>query len=165
MKITVWLVTRERTVWITSAEVLGLALVLVAGPGTLVGTVVGLMLLSHLGYTALTSLPLGAIPGRPVGAKRHRRNQDLRSEVVGFLNEVRRVEEYVKRAKDAGLPPAVVEENLRDAERRMRVAAAEVVKVTGRSTYERSDTEVVTGRRSVTLLTHQRPRHGPSQAH
>jgi hypothetical protein len=132
MKITVWLVTRERDTWITGAEILVLALLLLAAPGPLVRLWIGLPILAHLGYRALTSLPLGQVPGRPVGVARQRRNQHLRTRIVAFLNEVRRAENYALRATDAGQIPAEIEENLRSAERRMMLAAGEVARVAGR---------------------------------
>lgn len=132
IKITVWLATRERATWITGAEILGVALVLSAVPGTIV-RLVAFLLLGHLGYAALTSLPMGAIPGRPEGTTHERRNLHLRSRVGAFLNEVRRVEGYAQRAKTAGKSRREVEEDLRSAEKRMMLAAAEVVKVTGRT--------------------------------
>jgi hypothetical protein len=134
MKITIWLATRERDTWITAAEIFALATVLLYAPGTTIRLLVGLPLLAHLGYKALTSLPMGMVPGRPPGGK-ERRNQDLRTQVVGFLNEVRRVEEYAQRAVTAGRPHEEVENNLRSAEERMMAAAAEVAKVAGRSSF------------------------------
>jgi hypothetical protein len=132
MKITVWMVTRTRETWITSAELLVLGLVLYSGPGAVIRLLIGLPLLVHVGYTALTALPMGLIPGRPVGTTLERRNQNLRSSVIGFLNEVRRVEDHAQRASVAGRPPAELDEYLRTAGKRMMSAAAEVVKVTGR---------------------------------
>lgn len=159
IKIKVWLVTRERATWITGAEILGLALVLFAGPGTAIRIVVGLPLLVLLGYTALTSLPMGAIPSRPTGLTQQRRNQDLRSRVVGFLNEVRRLEQYAHRAKTAGWPQSEVKDNLRSAQTRMMAAAAQVVKVTGRSTSAPPAAAVVTVRGGGRLLIHEKPGH------
>ncbi|MEX2466087.1 MAG: hypothetical protein WD995_04210 [Gemmatimonadota bacterium] len=132
MKIRVWLVTRERDTWILGAEVLALALLLFAAPAPLIRLWVGFPVLAHLGYRAMTSLPLGQVPGRPSGLARQRRNQHLRSRVVAFLNEVRRAENYSLQATSAGQIPGEVEANLRSAERRMMAAAAEVAKVTGR---------------------------------
>lgn len=109
-----------------------LALVLVAAVESTVVLVFGLLVLAHVGYRALTSLPLGQVPGRPPGAQT-RSNLHLRSRIVGFLNEVRRVEDYVARARTAGRPRAEVETHLRTAERRLMAAAAEVAKVTGRA--------------------------------
>lgn len=94
-------------------------------------TVFGLPLLVHIGYLAMTSLPVGTIPGRPADAN-ERRNQDLRARVVAFLGEVRRAEEYAQRADVAGWPPSDVEEELRAARRRVMNAAAAVAKETGR---------------------------------
>lgn len=124
--------TWERSTWITAVEMLGLGIVLLTSSGTAIALVVGLPLLAHLGYTALTSLPLGAIPGPPAGAKQLRRNQDLRSRIVGFLNEIRRVEEYAQQAEVLGRPRKEVEQDLRWAKQRMMAAAAEVAKVAGR---------------------------------
>jgi hypothetical protein len=125
------LVTWERGTWITLAEIVALALTL-AGDGTVIALVVGLPVLAHLGYTALTSLPLGAIPGPPVGAKQLRRNQDLRTRVVGFLNEMRRVQEFAQQGEVSGRPRSEVEKDLRWATQRMMAAAAEVANVAGR---------------------------------
>ncbi len=86
---------------------------------------------------AMTSLPVWTIPGKPEGAKQERRNQDLRSRVVGFLNEVRRAEEYAQRARVAGWPRADVEANMRGAHDRMMAAAAAVAKDLGRDTSGR----------------------------
>lgn len=122
---------------------------------------VGLPLLVHLGYTALTSLPIGSIPGRPAGAQ-HRRNQDLRARVVGFLNEVRRVEEYAQRAKTAGWSAKEVQANMRAAQQRMMAAASHVAEATGRSTPEPAELDAGAGRGRVTILTHEKPRHLPT---
>ena len=154
IKITVWLATRERSTWIATGEILGLALLLYSGPGPWLRMIIGLPLLAHLGYTAMTSLPMGAIPGRPIGAKRYRRNQDLRSHVIGFLNEVRRVEEYAQRARDAGLPPKQVERALLEARERMMAAAAQAVAQVGKATAPPPEFDTEAGRGRATLLTH-----------
>jgi hypothetical protein len=83
-------------------------------------------------WTVARSLPLGQVPGRPVGVARQRRNQHLRTRVVAFLNEVRRAENYALRASNVNEIPGELEENLRSAERRMMVAASEVARVAGR---------------------------------
>lgn len=132
MKITVWLVTRTRETWMTSAELGVLALLLYWGPGVLVRFLIGLPLLVHVGYTALTGLPMGQIPGRPDGARQTRRNQDLRSSVVGFLNEVRRAEDHAQHAVAAGRPTNELAHYRQAAGKRMMAAAVEVVKATGR---------------------------------
>jgi hypothetical protein len=132
MKITIWLVTRERGTWITAAEVAALGLILLQGPGSIVRLLVGLPLLVHIGYKALTSLPMGAVPGRPERGQ-HRRHYDLRARIVRFLDEVRRWEDYAQRAEVAGWSEDQVEDDLRDAKQRVMAAAAEVAKLTGRS--------------------------------
>ena len=161
IKITVWLVTRERATWISAGEILGLAGLLFFDPGATIRLFVGLPLLAHLGYTAMTSLPMGSIPGRPLGTSQQRRNPDLRSRVVGFLNEVRRVEDYAQRARTAGLPQRVIEENLRSAQRRMMAAAGQVTEVMGRSTSTPSHVEP-SERRRPKVLTHEKPRQAPA---
>jgi hypothetical protein len=130
MKITVWLATRDRTTWIAAAEITGLTLVLTTVESTWV-RFAGLALLIHLGYRALTGLPIGSIPGRPDGAKQYRRNQDLRSRVVGFLNEVKRVEHFAQQARVGGLPRGELEQHLASGQVRVMAAAAEVAKVSG----------------------------------
>lgn len=129
MNIRIWLVTRERSSWIAGAEVLGLLLVLLLAVDSAWARLVGFALLGHLGYTALTGLPMGEVPGRPAGGQ-PRRNLDLRAQVVAFLREVRRVDEYAQRAKLAGVPSAQLEADLRAGEQRLLAAAARVAKVT-----------------------------------
>lgn len=163
IKISVWLLTRERSTWIGGAEILILAWVVISGPGTLLRLVVGLPVLAHLGYTALTSLPMGSVPGRPVGTKQYRRNQDLRSRVVGFLNEVRRVEEYTQRAHNAGWSKEEVAQDLRAARERIMNAAAQVAAVTGRVTAMPDEPEVE-GHGPVKVLTHAPPGGMPTHA-
>lgn len=131
MKLTVWLMTRERSTWFLGAEVLGLLLIVTTVPGSIL-RFVGFGLVAHLGYRVLTSLWIGSMPGRPVGTKLERRNQELRSSVIGFLNEVRRVEDYAQRARAGGLPISELERDLRVAERRVMQAAAAVAKTAGR---------------------------------
>ena len=127
MRITVWLFTRDRITWLIGAEVGLLALLLTAGSPVL-QVWVGLPVLAHLGYRALTSLPIGQVPGRPAGVARQRRNQRLRNRVVAFLNEVKRAESYALKAAESD----DVEANLKHARARMMVAAGEVAKVVGR---------------------------------
>lgn len=115
------------------AEILGLGLVLVMDPPTALRLLLGLPLLAHLGWSALTSLPLGEVPGPPSGRGERRQNLELRSRVVSFLNEVQRVEQFVQDAKTAGLPREEVEKNLRSAERRIKTSAADVAKAVGRN--------------------------------
>src|SRR5688572_2209205 len=110
MKLTIWLVTRDRWTFFTGAEILGLLLVLLS-PSQTMRVMFGLPLLSHLGYRALTSIPLGEIPGRPEWAKQVRRNQDLRSRVLGFLNEMRRVEDLAHHGHIGGRTPEAVEKD------------------------------------------------------
>ncbi|MEX2049230.1 MAG: hypothetical protein WEB90_06605 [Gemmatimonadota bacterium] len=138
MKIRIWLVTRDRETWITAAEIIALALVLLAIPSSLV-RLVGFLVLAHLGYQALTSLPLGMIPGRPEGTSQHRRNQDLRSRIVGFLNTVRTVEEYAQRVRLAAGPDAEMDRSLRAAHMRVMNAAADVVKAMGKGPADTPD--------------------------
>ena len=128
MRITVWLATRDRSTWMVGGEVALLALLMSAGSPTL-RTWLGLPLLAHLGYRALTSLPIGQVPGRPTGVARQRRNQRLRTRVVAFLNEVRRAESYAARTGGAADEK---EANLAVARARMMAAADEVAKVAGR---------------------------------
>jgi hypothetical protein len=110
-----------------------LGAVLVAASGGSLALLVGGPILLHLGWSALTSVPVGAVPGPPPGLGERRRNHHLRYRVVAFLNEVQRVEEFVQSSKSAGLPRHQVEKNLRSAEHRLRSTAAEVVKVVGQA--------------------------------
>lgn len=132
MRITVWLATRERDTWITGAEVLGLALILWAGPVGWIRLLVGLPLLAHVGYRAVTSLPMGAVPRRPErGQARH--HYDLRARVVRFLDEVRRAEDFADRARVGGSCESDLKQQLWAARKRVMGAAAEVAKATGRA--------------------------------
>jgi hypothetical protein len=130
MKLRIWLVTWDRETWFTGAEITALGLLLVAGTDNL-RTMLGLPLLAHLGYRALTSVPLGRIPGPPEGAKQTRQNQDLRSRVVGFLNEMRRVEDIAHQGQLGNQTSKIVERDLLYAKKRMMAAANEVVRAAG----------------------------------
>lgn len=118
--------------WVTVAEALYLALLLVIGPGVWVRVVIGLPILAHLAYTRLASLPRDEEPTLPKSVDGRRRNYELRKRVEEFLNEVKRMERYAVRAKAAGLPRSEVEDNLRSVEKRLHATVAEVPKVVGR---------------------------------
>jgi hypothetical protein len=131
MNIRIWLVTRERSAWVAAAEVLALAVLLTLTTGSALVQLLGLGLLAHLGYTAMTGLPMGRVPGRPPG-RQPRRNLDLRAQVGVFLHEVRRVDEFAQRAQVGRLPAGQVEAGLRAGEQRLLAAAAKVAQVTRR---------------------------------
>lgn len=131
MKVSVWLATWERATWTTAVEILGLGIVLLTPSGPGVRMLFGLPLLVHVGYKALTGLPMGAVPRRPEGGQ-PRRHYDLRARVVRFLSEVKRVEDYAHRAELSGLPRREVEEFLFTGQRRVMAAAKEVAKQTGK---------------------------------
>lgn len=156
MKIRVWLLTRERATGVAALETLILLVVLLAGPGLWIRMLVGLPLLAHLGYTAMTALPMGMIPSRPEESKQRRRNQDLRSWVVRFLNEVKELEHSVEKAKSASRTPDQVEERLREGRRRVMGAAAEVAKAIG--VHEVAwDGDGTDQRERISILTHAKP--------
>ena len=131
MKIRIWLVTRERSTWIAAGELAVIAVLFALSVESALVQLFGFGLLAHLGYMAMTGLPMGQVPGRPAGGQ-PRRNLDLRAQVVAFLREVRRVDEYAQRAKISGLPPDQVEASLRVGEQRLMAAAAKVARVTRR---------------------------------
>jgi hypothetical protein len=138
------LLTRERRTLITLAELVILWIVVFVVDQGAVRLLVGVPLFLHVGYLALTSLPMGEVPRRPDNARKERRNQDLRSRIVGFLNEVRRAEDYAHRARVAGWPEDEVQETLRLARERAMRAAAAAVKVVGRRALaKRPETEVI----------------------
>jgi hypothetical protein len=132
MKITVWLATMDRRTWTTAAEVLILAGIVWIAPGALVRILVGIPLLAHVGYLALTSLPMGVVPRRAEGGQ-SRRHYDLRERVVRFLEEVRRVEHYAEQARVGGIARKEIDEQVRSAQRRVMNAAVAVAQATGRS--------------------------------
>lgn len=122
----------ERETWITAAETLGLGLILTAPPGAVVRLFLGLPILAHLGYRALTSLPMGLVPRRPEQGQA-RRHYDLRARVVRFLDEVRRAEDLAEQSRVGGTLEPDVEKQMWAAQKRVMAAAAEVAKATGRS--------------------------------
>jgi len=136
MRITVWMLTRERRTWLTATEILVLGLIVLVAPAATVRLLIGLPIVVHLGYQALTSLPLGHVPRRREGGL-HRRRYDLRARIVRFLDEVKRAEDYAQRARFSGLDEQNVEEYLHVAQRRVLTAAAAVAQVTGRWTESR----------------------------
>lgn len=94
---------------------------------------IGLPLLLHLGYQAVTSLPAGQIPGRPSGRAAKRQNYRLRAQVRAFLTEVQRAETYMQRARAGKIPRSEVKKNLQVAEKRILASAQEVAKATGQT--------------------------------
>jgi hypothetical protein len=136
MRITVWMLTRERRTWLTAAEILVVGLIVLIAPAAVVRLLIGLPIVVHLGYQALTSLPMGVVPRRKEGGV-HRRRYDLRARVVRFLDEVKRVEDYADRARISGLKEDDVEDYLHVAQRRVMTAAAAVAQATGRWTESR----------------------------
>lgn len=153
MKITVWLGSTDRATWIAVGETLMLAYLLLQ-PGLVFRLLLGLPLLAHLGYTAMTSLPMGMIPRRPEGSKQARRNQDLRSWVVRFLNEVKELEDYLWRARSADSASSEVSEKLRLGRQRVMAAASEVAKAVGSAPLE---TEKASARGAVAGLPQDMP--------
>lgn len=131
MKVSVWMATRERRTWLTASEILTLGLILVTGAAAPVRLLIGLPIVLHLGYLALTSLPMGAVPRRKEGGM-PRRRYDLRARVTRFLDEVKRTEDYVGRARFAGMPDGEVDDYLYSAQRRVMTAAAAVAQASGR---------------------------------
>lgn len=125
------MVTREPGTWATAAEIFALGVVLLAVDGAGIRFLFGLPLLVHIGYKALTGLPMGRVPGRPERGQ-PRRHYDLRSRIVRFMDEVKRVENYARRAEVAGVPEPEVREYLLVAQKRVMAAAREVAKETGR---------------------------------
>lgn len=153
MKITVWLGARDRAAWIALSETLMLVYLLWY-PGVLLRLIVGLPLLLHLGYTGMTALPMGMIPRRPEGSKQERRNQDLRSWVVRFLNEVKELEDYMWRARSSDSSPAEVSEKLRLGRQRVMAAATQVSKTIGSA---QPQSEGVAARASMAGMTRDVP--------
>ncbi len=162
MKITVWLATRDRWTWIAAVEMAGIAVLLTMAVESSIARLLGFALLGHLGYSALTGLPMGQIPGRREGGQK-RRNLDLRARVVVFLREIRRLEEYVQRSRLSGWSRSEIETNVQASEQRMMAAAADVAKVARRTALEPPDAgplpNQVSGRR---LTVHAPPRAASS---
>ena len=132
MKTTNWLARVERATWVAAVEAAALTLILFAGPSTSVRLFVGVPMLAHLAWTAFARPSLEQPSHGSQGATGVRRNDYLRTSVVGFLAEVRRVEAYAQRARSAGLSGETVELSLERGERRIMAAASVVAKVTGR---------------------------------
>jgi len=132
VKVTVWLLTRERETWITGVEVLLLGIVLIVPSNVLVRLLFGIPLLVHVGYRALTSLPMGSVPGRPPRGQQRRR-YDLRVRVVRFLEEVKRLEDYAQQAEVAQLPEREVREVMFTGQQRVMAAARQVARQTGQT--------------------------------
>lgn len=123
-------------------------------PGLVFRLLVGLPLLAHLGYTGMIPLPMGLIPRHPDGSKQARRNQDLRSWVVRFLNEVREFEDYLWRARSADSSSAEVSEKLRLGRQRVMAVASQVARAGGSAPLE---AEEITARGAVAGMTRDAP--------
>jgi len=125
-------------------------------PGLAIRLFVGLPVVAHLGYRAATALPMGMIPGRPEGSKQVRRNQDLRSWIVRFLNEVKELEDYLARARTGNWTAPEVEERIRVGRQKVMAAATKVAEAVGR-TPAKPEEDQMPGRETVPVLTHARP--------
>lgn len=132
MSVTTWAAAKHGSTWVVAAEVLCIGLLLLMAPQSLLGRIVAVFLLSHLGYTALAGMASGAssasqqeirhAPSAPV--------VDRPATLVRFINEVRRVDAFVQHSADSGLQRSEVEPKLREAQRQLSEAADEVLRVT-----------------------------------
>ena len=123
---------KHRT-WVTTAETLALVAILVAVPSTLLRVLLGIPIVLHLGWSVMTSVPVGGVPGPPPGVGERRRNHRLRYRVVEFLREVKRLEAFARQANGRGSSDPDVEKNVRGAEQRLHDVVAEIIRVAGRS--------------------------------
>jgi hypothetical protein len=62
---------KHRT-WVTTAETLALVAILVAVPSTLLRVLLGIPIVLHLGWSVMTSVPVGGVPGPPPGVGERR---------------------------------------------------------------------------------------------
>jgi hypothetical protein len=128
MSVTTWAAAKHGSTWVVAAEipeVLCIGLLLLMAPESLLGRMIAVVLLSHLGYTALAGMTSGAssasrqevrhAPSAPVV---HRP-----ATLVRFINEVRRVDAFVQHSADSGLQRSEVEPKLREAQRQLSEAA------------------------------------------
>lgn len=127
-----WMAIERRT-WIALAETVALVGLILFFRDTLVLLALGLPLVAHLAWTAVTSVPVGQIPGPPPGIGERRRNHLLRYQVVAFLDQVQRVETFAEKANTAGKPRPDLERELSVAGRRLQAIASDIVKVAGRT--------------------------------
>jgi hypothetical protein len=125
--------TTEKRTWVTAGEVLALAGLLAFAPPTLFSMLLGLPLALHLGWSVLTSVPIGAIPGPPPGIGERRQNHQLRYRVVEFTREVQRLEAYARRLDGNTTPPKQLARDLRKAEERLHNVVSEAVRAVGQS--------------------------------
>lgn len=123
----------EHRTWITTAEILALIAILLIAPSTLLRVLLGIPIVLHLGWSVLTSVPVGGFPGPPPGVGERRRNHRLRYRVVEFLREVKRLEAFARQTNGRGGADPLVEKNLRGAEQRLRDIVAEIIRVAGQS--------------------------------
>jgi hypothetical protein len=142
MTATVWATKRERSTWVAAAEILGIGLLVLMAPHSVVGRVLAVLLLSHLGYTALTGQGrrVSGATGERVGDQSALAGKSRPPTLVRFLNEVRGAEAFLLHSRDSGLQRTEVEQKLRAAQRELSEAAEQVRRVT---TARRAD-EVAT---------------------
>lgn len=119
----------ETRTWITFGEVAALGVLLLFELPTAIRVIVGVPLLLHLGWSVLTSVPAGKIPGPPPGVGERRRNHQLRYRVVQFLNELQRLEAYTLQGDDGTVPKRELEK----AEERLQSVVTEAVRSVGRT--------------------------------
>jgi hypothetical protein len=105
----------------------------------------GLVLLGHLAWTTLGLLQSHRLDfgTRSRGV---RSNHELRTHVVDFLREVKRVEAFRRRAVAARLSREQVDERVVAGQLQILTSASKVVKVVGRQTDAPSDPSVFRNR-------------------
>jgi hypothetical protein len=123
----------ERGTMITIAEVAVLVVLLLLDAPSTARILVGIPLVLHLGWSAVTSLPIGRVPGPPPGVGERRRKHLLRYQVVAFLDYVQKVESLVEERNGSTKPRRSVERELEAAEHRLKEIAGDIVKVAGRT--------------------------------
>ena len=132
MSATAWAAGRERSTWIAAAEILGIGLLLLVAPHSVVGRLFAVLLLSHLGYAALSrgSARVSSGSGERVGDQSASGAKDRPATLVRFLNDVRGAEAFLRHSRDSGLQRSEVEQRLRAAQRDLTEAADQVRRVT-----------------------------------
>lgn len=122
----------ETRTWITTVEVLALSALLLFAPSPLLRVALGIPIALHLGWSVISGMPTGGIPGPPPGVGERRRNHRLRYRVAEFLREVKRLDAFARQATDER-SAQTAERAVRGTEQRLRDIVGEIVRVAGQS--------------------------------
>ena len=138
MKLSIWLRTRDQDTWIVTIEAVLIGFVLLVEPSPY-ARLLAVALLGHLAWVTTDLLRMTRNGRSRAGSRAVRANHELRTHVIHFLREIKRVEAFRRRAAASPLSSEQVNERIVAAQLQILTAASKAAKVVGRDTDVSSD--------------------------